>query len=553
MSTFDSNRKTDAAKNESRSAPSPAPPPLRTADHADPASMRPAKLCDPAFREKFRQAVLACKDKPVSWGTTPSKPKGADAPFGSPEFREYAKVEIGRRLKNVGRTVPPPPPAAADAAQKRFEALVEMLQAGPVEFPDYVFPSFVSNLIHAGARSIHCPDDLLAVPLLAVAGAAIGRSGRWLQVKDGWVTSSCLWAVVLNESGGGKTPALNAIQGFYVKRQAEEFRRWHDAMEMYKADSDNNDPPGPCPTFVLNDTTLESLRTDLQTGPVLYLNDELGGWSQTMGQYKGGKGGDKFSWCSFWSHSAVHIGRKTSDRVFIEKPFVAVTGMMVPASARELNYRGHGDDGFVHRMLMAAPKSMPPRATLAGVPDSITQEYDRRMTQLFDPAEGSDILELDPEARRMIINWANVELFSILDEISPCPAYLISKYRKLYENCYRICLVLHELWRVADEDERRDEWADCRYCDEDKAAFNATRIDRITAEKAIAVIKYFQAHIPYVVALLGETVDEVDRHHQQHRGKGLMTVRQATHLRVGRDKESVMAVFAEWERRGYHW
>ena len=79
---------------------------------------------------------------------------------------------------------------------------------------------YLRRYIEACAKSIHCPTDLLAGPMLAVSGAAIGRAGRRLKVKDGWKVTSCLWVAGLNSSSGGKTPALNAVENFYEDRQA---------------------------------------------------------------------------------------------------------------------------------------------------------------------------------------------------------------------------------------------------------------------------------------------------------------------------------------------
>ncbi len=47
-----------------------------------------------------------------------------------------------------------------------------------------------------------------------------------------------------------------------------------------------------------------------------------------MGQYKS-HNADRSDWCSFWSHSAVSIGRKSIERVFVQFPFVGVAGMMI--------------------------------------------------------------------------------------------------------------------------------------------------------------------------------------------------------------------------------
>lgn len=459
----------------------------------------------------------------------------------------HCKASVGANVRDVMR----PRCKECDAElDRRLASLAERLVEGPVGFPTHAFPSYASELIQSGARSIHCAEDLLAVPMLAVAGAAIGRSGLRLKVKDGWVTSSCLWAVVMCESSGGKTPALNLVQQFFVNRQTVEYMEWKEHKDAFDDDPENHPRPGPCPTLMLTDTTAESLKADLQQGPVLYTNDELAGWSHSMGQYKGGQGGEKFMWCSFWSHTPVNVGRKASDRVFIPKPFVAVTGMLVPACARELNYRGHSDDGFVHRMLIGCPRAMPPRATLEGVPPELANEYDQRMSRLFEPPEGESMLSFDPEALQVVLDWANEELYAELRALDVAPAYLESKYKKLYENCYRVCLVLHGMWMVSPEEERTAEWENWGYGDVHRE-FRHDRIDVVTASKAIAVINYFRAHIPHMVALMGETVDEVDRHFQRLCGRKALTVRQAIHAKVGRNKDAVLEVFAAWDRRGY--
>jgi hypothetical protein len=332
---------------------------------------------------------------------------------------------------------------------------------------------------------------------------------------------------------------------------------------------------------------MESLRVDLASGPVLFQRDELGGWCHQMGQYKQSNA-DRFDWCSFWSHSAVDVGRKSGERVRVKEPFVAVTGMMVPASARELNYRGQADDGFVHRMLLAYLEAEQPVATLAGVPDDLTQEYKRRMTRLFDPpkisgkpanvtellksAAAAKVLTFEPKALRMLMKWANGELFRYLRaprndkgeiELIPempeqdAPGWLVSKYRKLYENCLRMCLVLHELWRVAGawkppEGHDDAEWyLDRRDYEGKRVKLDPMKVDCETVERAIAVIDYFRGHILSVQGLLGEEVDDVDKAHNRLRSTGLVTVRQVIRQTTYRTRDRVLALFGEWAKRGY--
>ena len=467
---------------------------------------------------------------------------------------EYLLDVVNEAFRDLVTPAPDRRPTKED--KRSLGLLMDAFETTP-RFPTHVFPPFIRRYVAACAESIHCPEDLLAIPLTSVAGAAIGRSGRRLNVKDGWTVSSCLWTAGLTPSSGGKTPALNAVENFYDDEQEAEYLAWQEAKEAYAEDPENNEKPGPFPALKLTDTTIESLRTDLMSGEMLFSRDELGGWCHQMGQYKSGNS-DRFDWNSFWSHSAVSIGRK-SERVYVKEPFVSVTGMMVPASARELNYRGQADDGFVHRMLLACPESLPPIATLQGVPDELTNEYKRRMSRLFDsPVENCRELTFEPKARRMLVRWANVEHYSELRPVTrpgyEAPDWLVSKYRKLFENCLRLCLVIHELWRVSDQHTLdADNWWEPNPRDfyGEMIPFQETVVDRITVERAIAVIEYFKGHIEQVQSLLGEEVDEVDRLYNRLRSFGKISAREVSHKTSLKRADQVLALFAEWERRGY--
>ena len=63
--------------------------------------------------------------------------------------------------------------------------------SGQLSFPVQVFPSVIQEYIVRWSGALGCSVDLLAVPLLSIAGAAIGRSGCRLQVNESWTESSC--------------------------------------------------------------------------------------------------------------------------------------------------------------------------------------------------------------------------------------------------------------------------------------------------------------------------------------------------------------------------
>lgn len=289
---------------------------------------------------------------------------------------------------------------------------------------------------------------------------------------------------------------------------------------------------------MLNDTTIESLRFDLASGPVLYSNDELGGWCHQMGQYKAGNA-DKPAWCSFWSHKAVSVGRRT-ESLYVEDPFVAVAGMMVPGSAHELNHRGHGDDGFVHRMLIACPAPSKQGVSPIGVSVELTTAYKQRLSKLFQPpTKDGRLLRVEEKAFEKAVLWIN-NIHSAEVGGPGAPELLKARYKKLVANLWRIALVLHELWRVAG--------------DEGERPADPTVIDGETIERAIAVVNYFKDHIARVQNHLGDApMDNTDGLLRRFRSLGEITVRDFM-LRTTyktKPKAKTMEVFAEWEKRGY--
>lgn len=428
----------------------------------------------------------------------------------------------------------------ASPGGKRLTTILRRLQtlenvsvsegSGSLQFPLDVYPRQLRNYIRKCAASIACPVDLLAVPMLGIAGAAIGRAGRRLKAKAGHIVSSCIWCACLDRSGGGKSPALGFVQNFFLDRQAELVRQWQAEKEEV---TKNGQQAPPFPTLLLTDTTVESLQTDLAVGPVLFVRDELDGWCKQMGQYKSGNA-DRSDWCSIWSHNPMSIGRKSAGRVFVRYPFVAVTGMLVPESASFLNYGGHANDGFIHRVLLAYPESMLPKVTTDGVRQTTVNGYREAMARLFDgPAQ---VLKFDERARVELQRWGNHEHYAELD--SDTPHYLIAKYRKHWEYANRPALVFHEIKRIVDG------------TDEPSVTLD-------TVQRVICVIEYFKRHILVVQAAIGAKADEVDdyaRCYNRLRGEGTITVRQAVHRAApfrNASRGQVLGMFKAWEERGF--
>jgi hypothetical protein len=112
--------------------------------------------------------------------------------------------------------------------------------------------------------------------------------------------------------------------------------------------------------------------------------------------------------------------------------------------------------------------------------------------------------------------------------------------------------VLHELWRVAGD------WKPAEGLDDDEwwvepveVKIDPMVVDCETVERAIAIIDYFRGHILSVQSLLGEEVDDADRFHDRLRNTGKVTVREVIRQTTYKNKDRVLALFAEWAKRGY--
>lgn len=436
--------------------------------------------------------------------------------------------------------------AFADAKTSRtpLEELADITaqvirESSQYPFPIHVFPEFIQSYILEWTTSIFCSWDMLAIPLLSVAGAAIGRSGRRLQVKDGREESSCLWTICLANSGIGKTPALKAVQNFYNDKQEELWNTWEKTGKK-----------GPYPAYLLTDTTGEFMPVAMRAGPVLFSRDELTSWTQQMGQYKKGAGGERADWCSFWSHSQVHIGRKMSEKILVPNPFVAVTGMMVPTSAHYLNSNGNEHDGFVHRMLIGCPDPTPMQDSLIGVKKHIEDIYKKKMSLLFDPPQ-HHLLNVSFEALLVVNRWLNEWIYPS----SECgPDWLRARYSKFSTNVWRVALVIHELRRIADTQEERI--APALSC-EKPPVFDDIVVDVEDAWRAITVINYFKDHVNKAQEFmaLDPAEDATDNLCQRFLTKSGESRRVSTTeiIRGSKfdTKEKAFRLFLEWQGKGY--
>lgn len=230
-----------------------------------------------------------------------------------------------------------------------------------LEFPLHVFPAPLRDFAVEAAAAIPCPVDYVAVPMLAIAGAAIGAS-RALEIKHGRTERPCLYAAVVGPPSCGKTPCLSfAARPLYDEqsRLYEIFRRERKAI-----DDGADDAPKPTErTLYVADVTCEKLASILQDNPrgVAVVRDELTAWVRGMDQYRSGKGADKQFWLSAWSGDPVSVHRKNQEDgpVRVAHPFLSVVGGLPPDLLTAMRGERAVSDGFLDRILFCYPEPVP--------------------------------------------------------------------------------------------------------------------------------------------------------------------------------------------------
>jgi hypothetical protein len=276
--------------------------------------------------------------------------------------RTIAKALTGRTeyYERNGR-----PPGRASAEPEPWQLPIPLSEEPAVAaFPVEIFPERLAAFAEEIGQAMNCPLDYAAVPMLAIAGAAVGAS-RVLEIKRGWQEQGRLYVAIIGPPGGAKTPALREVAAPVYKEQAQRAQKYRAAKKEWdKLDAEQQGPRPIRETVYVCDVTTEKLAEVLQDNPrgVALIRDELTGWIASMNQYRAhGRGGDRQFFLSAWAGEPVSVDRKNRDEpVFVSHPFIGVVGGLPPDLLSRLRGEKEILDGFFDRLLPCFPK--PPRA-----------------------------------------------------------------------------------------------------------------------------------------------------------------------------------------------
>jgi hypothetical protein len=362
----------------------------------------------------------------------------------------------------------------------------------PPSFPTDALPGALRQLVVEGAQALDAPAEFIGVPALVFAAGCIG-STRCIELKRGFRQYPVLYAAIVGLPSSGKSPGLSLARQPLDRLQRDAVARYEAEHVAYQAVVDSatqGDPLGKpaLEHFYTTDPTVEALAMMLTTSPgVVNTRDELVSWVKSMDAYRGGKGGDRQRWLSAWSDEPWKVDRKGGDPIYIPHPAISVIGGMQPDVLRELRHEAGARDGFIERLLWAAPEAKMPGWTEETVAEQTIQEVYTQFAALRDGATGADepaIITLSPDAKARFVAWYEANM----RQVAGATGLVQGIYAKLPQQLARLALVLHCLT-----------WG----------GLAPTRmVTPETMEGAIALVEYFRAHAHRVLPAFGGTDDD---------------------------------------------
>ena len=408
------------------------------------------------------------------------------------ESNDFTAAQIIARVRDGVATI------EDGIADRTWETPNVDLSYPVLPFPLDVLPPSLQRFVLEVAQSVPCPPDYVAVPCLAVAGAAIGRSIA-LRLKPGWNEEANLWTTIVGPPGTGKTAPVNAATRPLFKIFDAQ-NRTHAAAVAAAQDSTK---PVKMPVFkrtLVSEITTEALGQRLHDNPrgLILVSDELAGLMNGLDQYKTTGGNDREFWLALWSRSSFPIDRKSQEGgvpIYVRAPFQAITGGLQPDKLSTIGTTKDGrrlNDGFRDRFLYSYPNEIAMDWTEQGVDPETEKEWTDAILRLcerpmIDDKEGYErphYVDFTTEGRKLFTGWFRENCRSMGE--TDFPSDMKGPYSKMRSYCARLALTLEQLTHAFDPVE----------------ASRPRNVGRDAVAGAIRLIEYFDSHYRRVTAFV---------------------------------------------------
>lgn len=380
----------------------------------------------------------------------------------------------------------------------------------PVPFPIEALPAPLDEFVRQGSVSLSCPPDYLGAGLLPVMGLGIGGYVR-LRITETWRESALVYTALVGPPGARKSPALGLLMAPVWDAEA---RLDDEIKRLAEGDPDEWKDIAP-PRLVVDDATIEALFGVLERNErgVILQPDELTGWVNGMGQYKGGLGRDRQHWLSIWSRSPLRVDRKKAQSHLIRDPFVTVLGGIQPEPLEDLL---HGkDDGLLPRLLMARGEFVTPKFRRGAMDPAVLRGYADTWNRVRDEGMLAEEVEFTPAGIDAYEAWVN-EHYETLGHLPP---ELAGAWAKMDGQAGRLILIMARLL--------------------------GTQATEDVVDRAIALVRYFQGQAASL--LQGSTSSGAWEKQQSGR---LKTLARFINEHPGVTRAELMAMGPEWALDG---
>lgn len=221
-----------------------------------------------------------------------------------------------------------------------------------VDFPLYIFPEKIENIINKLHDSAGFEKSVSAASILFTVSTLLGNS-KSIKVKTVWVDTPNIWIAIIGKRGSMKTPTINfGISP--LKRDETEFSNTFDneIMEWNKLDKDTKAKtirPKRIQRFS-NDVTVEGLIKAMKENPngMGIFKDELNGFFEELNRYK--TGGNLEFYLSAFSGGMYTKNRASYDAITIDNIFLSIIGSVQPQVLKQIS-TNNTVNGMIDRWL----------------------------------------------------------------------------------------------------------------------------------------------------------------------------------------------------------
>jgi hypothetical protein len=290
-------------------------------------------------------------------------------------------------------------------------------------FPVDVFPKVVQEIINSTNETLNFPIDFISASILYAVSVSVGNTHR-AEIMKGWEENAVLYLCIVGRAGTNKSHplsfALKPIEDAdYLKfqnyqRKKQEYDVVSNLTKNEREQQGYEEPIKPIlEQCLVTDFTIEAL-TDIHKynnrGIGVYA-DELATWYKNFNRYNNGS--EEQFWLSVWSGKSIRINRKTTEPIYLPKPFIPVIGTIQPAVLNDLA-NNRTQNGFLDRLLFVAPDNLKkPYWSEKELKPKIFENWQTIITNLLNLSIDLDetnnpqskILKFTPEAKELLFEW----------------------------------------------------------------------------------------------------------------------------------------------------